>query len=51
MKEANPNIDMNYTRFCIEGNLRNALTAHYNLLIKKKTLMQESLSDLENYHE
>ena len=51
MKKANESIDINYTRFCIEGNLRNALTAHYNLLIKKKTLMQESLSDLEKYHE
>ena len=39
MKQANESIDINYTRFCIEGNLRNALTAHYNLLIKKKTLM------------
>ena len=39
MKEANETIDFNYARCCIEGNLRNALTAHYNLLVKKKTLM------------
>lgn len=49
MKEANESINISYARCCVEGNLRNSLTAHYNLLIKKKTLMQESLSDLETY--
>lgn len=38
-------VDIEYARCCIFANLKNTTTAHYNLLLKKKQILGESLSD------
>jgi hypothetical protein len=46
MKETCPEVDVGFTRCCLEANVKNSLTSFYHLLVKKKNLLQESLSDL-----
>lgn len=46
MKDECDQIDINFTRGCLEANVKNSLTAYYHLLVKKKTNLQESMSDL-----
>ena len=41
-----PQIDRDFARCCIEANVKNNVTAFYQLLMKKKQITQESLSDL-----
>ena len=45
MKEQCPSMDLNYTKCSIMANKKNNVTAHYYLLLKKKTILGESLSD------
>jgi hypothetical protein len=45
MKRQCSNIDMDYAKCCIQSNLKNSLTSHYHLLIKKNKILSESLSE------
>lgn len=45
MKRQCSHLDMEYARCCIAANQKNNVTAHYNLLLKKKNLLGESISD------
>lgn len=45
MKEQCPEIDISFVRCCLEANVKNSLTAHYQLLLKKKTILGESISE------
>ena len=45
MKVTRDDIDTDYTRCCIMSNVKNNLTSHYHLLVKKKSILQESLSE------
>ena len=46
MKDQCETIDLEYARCCVSAKVKNNLTAHYYLLMKKKNLMQESFSEL-----
>ena len=46
MKQECPSIDIEFAKCCIEADIKNSVTSHYYLLIKKKEILQESLSDL-----
>ena len=45
MKATREDIGTEYTKCCIMSNVKNNLTAHYHLLVKKKSILSESLSD------
>lgn len=45
MKAQCPEIDISFVRCCLEANVKNSLTAHYQLLLKKKTILGESISE------
>ena len=45
MKQQCSHLDICYARCCIAANYKNNVTAHYNLLLKKKNLLGESISD------
>ena len=48
MKQQSPDIDIEYAKCCIMANQKNNLTAHYELLIKKKSILGESISDFSD---
>ena len=39
MKAARPDISREYAKFCLLSNLKNNITSHYHLLVKKKTIL------------
>jgi len=45
MKEQRPDLDITYARCCIMANRMNGVMAHYQLLLKKKIILQESVSE------
>lgn len=45
MKAQCPEIDINLAKCCLHANKKNNLTAHYNLILKNKELLGESLSE------
>ena len=45
MKRQCSHLDFEYAKCCIAANQKNNVTAHYNLLLKKKNLLGESISD------
>ena len=45
MKEQCPSVDTDFAKCGIMANKKNSLTAHYHLLVKKKTILGESMSD------
>ena len=48
MKKQSSSLGMEYAKCCISANQKNNVTAHYHLLLKKKSIMGESISDLSN---
>ena len=45
MKEQRPDLDLVHARCALLSNKKNSVTSHYELLLKKKLLMHETLSD------